>query len=378
MPSTMDPKSQQGGMWTIYLGTVLEDKPPFERTIKVHLQELLPFVAGEVSPVDAKNVVRADDGYAGQISTSNNIEAKYFDGFTNRRYPPDIRKNEQVLILNYADSDSYYWISLGRDDGLRKKERLNLSVADTPTVVDELTDDNTWFIELDTLHEKKIRISTSNSDGEQFRYLLMIDAKNSKVILCDDNNNEILIESNTPRIRLRNHDGTIIDMAQKNMALIVPEDLLIKVGRQAVFDIPALSFTNTSKDGVTEWKVKDISIKADKSMTVTSPCIELDGAVHTKRIVSGPIQATGYSTGSDGGAYKSVSVNTDDGSGSNPNNAPNNGGGDANNRHASAWEQVRAALYLIADCFEDLGGCSQAATVRSLADTSKMPLNRGE
>ena len=107
MSKPMDPSTQQGGKWTVYLGTVLEDKKPFERIIKVHLQELLPFVAGEVTPVDTQSVVNSTEGYSGQVETTNNIEAKYFDGFSNRRYPPDIRKNEQVLIFNYADSDTY-------------------------------------------------------------------------------------------------------------------------------------------------------------------------------------------------------------------------------------------------------------------------------
>ena len=378
MTKPIDAKEQQGGKWTLFLGTVVEDKKPFERVIKVHLQELLPFMAGEVTPIDSKGAVTSSDGYSGQVETTNNVEAKYFDGFTNRRYPPDIRKNEQVLIFNYSDSDTYYWISSGRDDNLRKKERLNLSVADTPNVVDELNDDNTYYIELDTLHEKRIKISTSNSDGETYRYLLMFDAKANTVTLCDDNNNEILIESNTPRVRLRNHDGTLLDLAQKNMTLIVPEDFLLKVGRQAVLDVPVLSLVNSRGDGCTEWNVQDVAINASKSMTIKSPCIELDGAVHAKRIVSGPIQATGYSTGDDGGAYSSVSIDTSSGSGSNPSNSPNNGGGDSNNRHASAWEQIYPALMMVADCFEEIGGCSQAAAIRGLAADSKMNLNRGE
>lgn len=378
MSKPIDSKEQQGGKWTLFLGTVVEDKKPFERTIKVHLQEALPFVAGEVKPIDTKGAVTSTDGYSGQVETTNNVEAKYFDGFTNRRYPPDIRKNEQVLVLNYADSDTYYWISAGRDDNLRKKERFNLSVADTPNVVDELNDDNTYFIELDTLHEKRIKISTSNSDGEKYRYLLMFDSKKNTITLCDDNNNEILIESDTPRVRLRNHDGTLLDLAQKNMTLIVPEDFLLKVGRQAVLDVPVLSLVNSRGDGCTEWNVQDINIKASKSLVLSSPCIELDGAVHAKRMVTGPIQATGYSTGDDGGAYSGVSVNTGDGSGSKPANSPNEGGGNENNRHASAWEQIYPALMAIADCFEEIGGCSQASSIRTLAAESKMNLNRGE
>lgn len=375
--SKISAQSQQGGKWTLYLGTVLEDKKPFERVVKVHLQELLPFTSGEVKPISDKKKVGSED-VTKSVETTNTTEAQYFDGFTNRRYPPDLRKNEQVIVINYADSDTYYWISAGRDDHLRKKERLNLSVADTPTVVDALTDENTYFIEMDTLHSKKIRICTSNSDGEQFRYLIMIDAKTNQIVLCDDNDNEILIDSNVPRIRLRNTDGTMIDLAQKNMTMIVPQDLLIKVGRQAVFDIPVISFRNASGDGTTKWNIQDMHIEADKSVVMKSPCIEMDGAVHTKRIVSGPIQATGYSTGNDGGSYGGAEVDTDSGSGSKPQNSPNNGGGDESNRHAAAWEQVSEALKLIADCIDEIAGCGSTGAIRSLADISKMQLNRGE
>ena len=376
---TINVKEQQGGNWTLFLGTVLEDKKPFERVIKVHLQELIPFVTGEVKPVvDKKKVDGGDGGFSGNVETTNTIEAKYFDGYTNRRYPPDIRKNEQVLIFNYADSDTYYWISSGRDDNLRKKERLNFSVADTPNSVDQLTDDNTYFIELDTLHNKKIRICTSQSDGEEYRYLIMIDAKANTLTLCDNNDNEILLDSNVPRIRLRNHDGTIVDLAQKNLTMIVPEDFLLKVGRQAVFDLPALTFRNTSNDGATEWDVNDVNIKSTKSFIVKSPCIELDGAVHTKSIVSGPVQATGYSIGDDGGAYSGVTIDTDSGSGSNPVNLENLGGGNQNNRHAAAWEEVCPALIMLADCIEQIAGCSNTDSVKALAQQAKMLLTRGE
>ena len=54
MTKPIDAKEQQGGKWTLFLGTVVEDKKPFERVIKVHLQELLPFMAGEVAPIDSK------------------------------------------------------------------------------------------------------------------------------------------------------------------------------------------------------------------------------------------------------------------------------------------------------------------------------------
>ena len=50
---------------------------------------------------------------------------------------------------------------------------------------------------------------------------------------------------------------------------------------------------------------------------------------------------------------------------------PQSGGGDGNNRHAAAWEDVSEALMLIADCM-DMMGCPNGAKVRELATQSKM------
>ena len=374
----VSPESQQGSKFTVYLGIVLEDKDPFSRNIKVHLQEILPFLTGEIKPITDKKQVSSDNGYTGKVETTNVIEAKYFGVHTNRRYPPDIRKNEQVLVLNYADSDTYYWLSLGRDDNLRRLERVNLSASDHKDPGADLTDENTYYIELDTLFEKRIILCTSNADGEKYRYTLIFDAKNNKVILCDNADNEIIIESDIPRVRMRNRDGTILDLAQKNMSLIVPQDYLLKVGRQAVFDIPALSVKNTNGSGATEWDVTDLHMNSKKSVVLKAPAIELDGAVHAKTVVSGPMQSTGYSTGADGGAYSGVKINKENGSGSAPSNPPNTGGGGSSNRHAAAWEQVAPALKLLAQCIEQLGGCSDVSSVIALADASKMPLNKGE
>lgn len=85
--------------------------------------------------------------YSGTVEASNFVTATYLGTESNRRYPPDVRKNEQVFVFNYSDQDKYFWISSGRDDVLRRVERYNISVSDlSSTPVDQLTDDNTYFL----------------------------------------------------------------------------------------------------------------------------------------------------------------------------------------------------------------------------------------
>ncbi len=81
-----------------------------------------------------------------------------------------------------------------------------------------------------------------------------------------------------------------------------------------------------------------------------------------------------------GNSYSDTSINLGSGSGTvggGTPRVPSAGGGGGANRHCAAWEQVRAALYTIADCM-DMMGCAGGAAVRAYADESKMERNRGE
>lgn len=79
-----------------------------------------------------------------------------------------------------------------------------------------------------------------------------------------------------------------------------------------------------------------------------------------------------------GNSYKPTSIDLSSGSGTVGGGSPRRpGSGGNSNRHCAAWEQVSAALNIIADCME-LQGCPQAEEVRALASGAKMERNRGE
>ena len=72
-------------------------------------------------------------------------------------------KGQQVLVMNYARSDKWFWIPLDRDDYAKPFEHIKLRCADQAVVhklddsTDEqderekaLHDDNTYFLEIDT------------------------------------------------------------------------------------------------------------------------------------------------------------------------------------------------------------------------------------
>ena len=254
----MESSNNKGNNWTIYIGTVVKDKEHNSRIAKVVCTEISPpHDAKQLTEISVNTEVNSgiddeNNAYSGSVEQTNVIEAHWLDLDSNRVYPPDLVKGEQVFVLNYGDTDKYYWISLGRDDKLRNRERLRWSIADKTSVEEELTDANTYTLEMDTLHNKHFLIRTTKSDGEEYAYLIKIDAKEGTLRLCDDTNNEILIDSKEPRVMLRNRNGCLIDLHKDDLDLVAIKDATIKVGRQLTLDVPLIRSVNKSGKGITK------------------------------------------------------------------------------------------------------------------------------
>lgn len=200
--------------------------------LEVYLLEDLPYVDGEIneqteefesSGVDAKG-----NAYSVKVTTSNSVSAKWLQWGTNRQTRPDIRRGERVLIYQYNDNDEYYWVSTGLDDHLRRLETLRVCLSNTTDEsTKKLTPDNTYYVEAST-KTKLITLQTSKSNKEEFAYTIQVDTGNSHVIITDDINNQIVIESKEKRITLENADGAKFVLDKKNALWEVPDTIKIK------------------------------------------------------------------------------------------------------------------------------------------------------
>lgn len=242
--------------WNVYIGIVAEDKNYNTNLIKVYVQEILPFYRGDLSNYTTKE--KADlsviepskdnqiNTEKAQVKTSNVLTAEYFGLFTNISFSPDVRKGEQVIVIQHLDTDIYYWLSLGRDDNLRQLEKHRISISNATKKVKKITEDNTYYIELDTLHKKSIVIRTSKSDGEKFRYLIHIDAKSNQISIEDDADNYIHLYSDLPSIKLHNNCGTDIELHTDDIIMYAPRDMKITVDRALTITSPTLISNNSN------------------------------------------------------------------------------------------------------------------------------------
>lgn len=216
------------------IGYAAADLPHNGRELYVHCPQLTPFMEGELSPVEASNDINTTGGTANSSSYSNSLKTTNFikavwRGDPDNPYPPAIRKGEQVTVFNMGDTDVWYWSCDGRDESMRRLDTKRFSVSGNLDNNSENTDDNTYFLEIDTLRHKHIKLSTSQQDGEQFRYMLLLDAGNNCITLTDDKNNSVTIESgDAPRITLRNSKNSFIKLDDETITLACKRDISIK------------------------------------------------------------------------------------------------------------------------------------------------------
>lgn len=277
----MGPQLHKTSRTTSFMGYAVSDKPENSRTLRVWSNELLPFLQGEVTATEAKGEIKTTGRkgeYTATITKANYIEAEWRDENSGNAFPPDVRKGEEVIITNYGDTDNFTWKSAARNDNARRTETKRFSISGTLENAPSLTDDNTYFIEMDTRRTHRIRISTSNQDEEEHRYLICIDADKSMLSISDDINNTFIIDSNVPRVVMRNADESIVDLNTKNIVMMCKKDITI-ISEEGNINIDARKgyMTQHSKDDMTmktdsemyQYSTKAMHIQTDDSRDIT-------------------------------------------------------------------------------------------------------------
>ncbi|MBR1988612.1 MAG: hypothetical protein IKA36_06230 [Clostridia bacterium] len=246
--------------WQLYVGILVESTTyKNQRWFHVFVPEFLPTKMGDVSAENIPVTVsmfnqKTEKNEEIDIDLTSTIYAEYF-GITTSMDVPDMYRGMQVLVMNRSTTDKWYWIPLERDDSYKTFEHVRMSCADecltnkTPDAEKDdietrdkgLTDDNTYFFEIDTKDKKHVLLSTSASDGEEWRYFFKIDAEAHTVELWDNcvdgsqPNNTIKIESRPDpatrgRITLQNASGNTIIMQGEDTMINIPRNLIVNIG----------------------------------------------------------------------------------------------------------------------------------------------------
>ena len=101
-------------------------------------------------------------------------------------------------------------------------------------------------------------------------------------------------------------------MAQENISIVAPKELLIKVGSRGVIEIPSILIKNSGGQG-TEWETASFSLHGSGNCVINFPAVGINKLVRLQSVVTGPLQASVLNLGTPGSPFKAVSIPTTDG-----------------------------------------------------------------
>lgn len=368
----MSSKKQQTTDIHQFIGVAAEDIEKGAVVLKVIALDLFPAaLTGTFAPgtttvnTSVKNINGVVDSQT--VTTTNHIEATWW-GERGIAYAPMIRQGEQVEIIQFANSDKYFWRSLGRDRALHQTDRLRFEVGATTGKNTEKTDLNTYFFELDS-DGKVVQMKTSKVNGEPFSYTFSFNTDSGQFILSDDAggvNNRIILDSKNKTIQLNNVSGTTIQMKDQDITVYAPRDILMHAGRQIFMDSPTITI-NRDSSGVVVFNAASFGVNTN-SAVVTAGCFGINGASKFNGpVVMGATRVQSIVTGAVGSAYVAPTTNFNNGTSVVSSSS-------ADSTTTSATDRYVAAQPDIASAFNDAAGYFQtiAAKIGITLDTSPM------
>lgn len=228
--------------WQFYsLGFSAHNKPLGEEICEVVLLEVSTLLDGEVTDRGVSENVDYLDGNdvkkARKEVTSASVPAKWYCQESNRITPPDVRRNEELIILRFADTGELFWVPRNTNRNTRKLETVVWGFSGTQDESDKTVSDLNHYIAKLSTHDKQFLFSTSDKNGEVCRWYVQIRADDGKFIICDDNGNEVLIDSVNKLIRLINGDDALLELNGKDVNMDLPGNYNVNVKGNATFNV---------------------------------------------------------------------------------------------------------------------------------------------
>lgn len=265
------------------MGIVAENKALDSDIVEVSPVEELPFLDGEITD-DAQEITVSNVNKDGRSSSNtayitNTIPAKWLPiAGGNRVTPPDVRRGAVVMLYQMADEKKYYWTTLTNDLKLRKLETVLYAFSATQDEAADVNGDNYYYLEIST-HTKSITFHTSKADGEPFSYDVQINTKDGRILITDDVNNYILLDSKQKQVRMENTDGCFFEILGKDCNLNIVNDWNITVGGNVNRSVTGS--VNEDTGGSHSNKVSDSFNVESSSNTLSADVNILDAPANT-------------------------------------------------------------------------------------------------
>lgn len=202
----------------ISMGMVLVDKEVNSWKIEVKLLEKNGYANGTVDNApeehEATGVDKDGVTYTDKVIAKSGLVAHWFPSMSHQISAPDVCKGEVVEVWKYGDSDKYYWKATNMATHLRKLETRTIAISNKPKVDKKPLDHNNSYYHEMCTRTKTITIGTSKNDGEQYKYIIQINAKNGNVVIEDDVGNNFFLDSNNSKLLMESSKGSSISVSK--------------------------------------------------------------------------------------------------------------------------------------------------------------------
>lgn len=213
------------------------------------------------------------------VNTDTAIPCKWLKRNSNRVTPPNVRRDDEVLVWRMGDSDDYYWEDTGNSNVKRLETVIWAYSADPNGPINgDLT--NAYVVELST-HEGIFAVHTSTSNGEPFAWDFQIDAKGGRASVESSGGEHVLIDSNEELVELMN--------ASESVAQLKGPDAFVNVKNNIHF----------TAENDQEFICKRFIVKASEKVLFESPQVECSQELKVggSADVTGGIKSGGDMTG---------------------------------------------------------------------------------
>lgn len=248
------------------IGIVAANKPRDKTEIEVTPLEATSQVNGELTDNMNTIVLKGKDDIGSSFETKTNtatsVKAQWLPlGTPNRTTAPDVRRGEEVVLLEFADTNEYWWTTSKNTDSLRKLETVILAFSATTDESAKATAENTYFLEIST-HDKRIHFHTSKANGEPYEYDILLDTAEGVFQLTDDIKNVIFLNSREKQLALVNADGSFLEINKKIITMTAVDTLNLNAGKGIYLSAPSIIEFDTSHFNVKS-PISDFSGKAN-------------------------------------------------------------------------------------------------------------------
>lgn len=212
--------------------------------VRFSIPELLPLTSGVMvdNPVPMRRKYRDGRGriIVARGTHNNNFEAVYFSRDSYRKTPPDVQLGERIHVWQQGDTDLWYWEPTNLDSqSIRRSETVVQSVnADKPTGPDsgKHDDTNTYYTEVSS-QNKTYTISTSKANGEVAAYKIQINAGGGAIVIQDDQNNFIQLDTTTRTITAHNACDTEVKLHDNHISVKCNNNYNEKIGGNKTMEV---------------------------------------------------------------------------------------------------------------------------------------------